>query len=245
MAPGTEVFAQQYAGQPFQILALDLWNGTVTHCESFRIQTGITYPILMMAGTAGVGIDYDCVQTSFFVIDGEGLIRYRRTNAEEGMPAFIPQEVALVVDQAIADLGVSAVADQPMQKNFELSAAYPNPFNPSTTIAYHLSSGSGKADVVLQILDIRGRLVTTLVANSLGPGISYAYSFRPAASPVRDTSSQKMRLDQLFVFGKTYQRVDHVSKKSKPISFSFSRISSANFSKTSLLVLVKTTYLSA
>ncbi len=118
----------------------------------------------MMGHTAGVDLDYDCIQTSFFVIDGEGLIRYRRTNAEQGMPAFIPEEVGPIVDQAIAELEISAVDDLPRQKRFELGAAYPNPFNPSTTIPYQLSSGSGTAEVLLQVLDIRGRLVKTLVS---------------------------------------------------------------------------------
>jgi len=56
------------------------------------------------------------------------------------------------------------VDDLPRQKRFELGAAYPNPFNPSTTIPYQLSSESGTADVLLQVLDIRGRLVRTLVS---------------------------------------------------------------------------------
>ena len=43
----------------------------------------------------------------------------------------------------------------------ELSNAYPNPFNPSTNIAYNLGSSS---DVSLVIYDMKGSLVKTLVS---------------------------------------------------------------------------------
>lgn len=155
------------------MLALDLWDGNAQLCELFRSQTGITYPILMLAGTAGVGTAYDCIQTSFFVIDGEGVIRYRRTNAEHGMPTFLPDEVGPVVDQAIADLQISAIADLPGRYPFELEAAYPNPFNPTTTIPYQLLLGPGTAMVELKILDMRGMLVQTLVSAQQETGQGY------------------------------------------------------------------------
>lgn len=188
MAPGTEVFAQQYADQPFEILALDLWDGTPAQCESFRTETGITYPILMMAGAGGISEDYNCSQTSFFVIDGQGIIRYRRTFDEGGMPAFRPEEIGPIVDQAIAELAVAAAGGIPQTASFELKAAYPNPFNPSTTIPYKLATGAGFVDVSLQILDMRGRLVKTLVSTSQETGKQYQVSWhgrnqREAAMP--------------------------------------------------------------
>jgi flagellar hook assembly protein FlgD len=48
----------------------------------------------------------------------------------------------------------------------ELGQNYPNPFNPSTTIAYSVAD---KSDVKLQIFDVRGRLVRTLVDGERGP----------------------------------------------------------------------------
>jgi hypothetical protein len=41
-----------------------------------------------------------------------------------------------------------------------LHSAYPNPFNPSTTISYQIPEGG--ANISLSIFDIRGRLVTEL-----------------------------------------------------------------------------------
>ncbi len=52
-------------------------------------------------------------------------------------------------------------ADQ-LPSSFELGAAYPNPFNPSTKIAYAVPAGGGRVE--LNIYDLSGRLVRTLVS---------------------------------------------------------------------------------
>jgi len=48
-----------------------------------------------------------------------------------------------------------------------LSATFPNPFNPITTIEYEVSA---PVQVRLQVFDLRGRLVRTLVDQRLGAG---------------------------------------------------------------------------
>jgi len=50
---------------------------------------------------------------------------------------------------------------------FNLHSAYPNPFNPVTTLSYDLPS---EAQVELAVFDISGRLVTTLVKKSQAGG---------------------------------------------------------------------------
>ena len=52
-------------------------------------------------------------------------------------------------------------------KEFKLQPNYPNPFNPSTTISYALRE---KANVLLQVFDIQGKLVAELVHDSQKPG---------------------------------------------------------------------------
>jgi hypothetical protein len=47
----------------------------------------------------------------------------------------------------------------PVPEQFALSAAYPNPFNPSTTISYDVPSDM---NINLAVYDIRGRMVTEL-----------------------------------------------------------------------------------
>ncbi|MFO8145151.1 MAG: FlgD immunoglobulin-like domain containing protein [Candidatus Syntrophosphaera sp.] len=50
---------------------------------------------------------------------------------------------------------------------FELRPNYPNPFNPSTNIGFSLKEA---ADVRLEIFDLQGRKVKTLISGRMGPG---------------------------------------------------------------------------
>ncbi len=63
--------------------------------------------------------------------------------------------------------GSAGVEDQPVPTEFALYPAYPNPFNPSTTIWYDLLEES---HVSISIYDIKGRLIKTLVNEALPAG---------------------------------------------------------------------------
>ena len=54
-----------------------------------------------------------------------------------------------------------------LPNNFELTQNYPNPFNPSTSINFTVPSLS---DVNISVYDINGRLVNTLINNTLSAG---------------------------------------------------------------------------
>ena len=60
-----------------------------------------------------------------------------------------------------------------LPKMFALEQNYPNPFNPSTTIHFDVASNS---NITLQVVDITGRLVQTLVNEVKTPG-SYTVSW--------------------------------------------------------------------
>jgi hypothetical protein len=65
--------------------------------------------------------------------------------------------------------GVTWVDDRNdiLPKQFSLFHNYPNPFNPSTTISYQLTSSSF---VTLKVFDLLGREVATLVNEEMKPG---------------------------------------------------------------------------
>jgi subtilisin family serine protease len=80
-----------------------------------------------------------------------------------------------IIDAAAAfSITVSAIGDggrTPARGEVILHPAYPNPFNPSTTIRYELPEA---AIVSLTIHDVRGRLVATLESGPQSPGLKTA-----------------------------------------------------------------------
>ncbi|HUU27040.1 MAG TPA: T9SS type A sorting domain-containing protein, partial [archaeon] len=57
-----------------------------------------------------------------------------------------------------------------LPKAYSLSQNFPNPFNPSTTITFSIPEQAGHSKVRLDIYNLRGQLVNTLVDRLLDPG---------------------------------------------------------------------------
>jgi FlgD Ig-like domain len=91
--------------------------------------------------------------------DGKSL---ESLNATEGMALEL-------LDEAYQQMGVQRGANLP--KAFGLSQNFPNPFNPSTGISYTIPDVSGDITVKLNIFNIRGQLVKTLVDKTQEPGV--------------------------------------------------------------------------
>jgi len=153
-----------YPANQNQSLAIDTWDGTEQLVNIFAANAGVSYPILMNGGQAGILTDYACNYDYFFVIGGDGLIKWRGDWFDPGMQAAL--------DGAIAALTPSPVGDVPTNAN-HLLANYPNPFNPQTAIPYDLGTGPETAAVRLEIVDLRGRLVKTLVRERQAGGQHY------------------------------------------------------------------------
>ncbi|MCF7922838.1 MAG: T9SS type A sorting domain-containing protein [Candidatus Marinimicrobia bacterium] len=79
---------------------------------------------------------------------------------------------------------VSVQESKTIPEGMILHPAYPNPFNPSTTLSFELAA---TAYVSLKIFDLTGSLVETLIEGSIGPGVSSiswnALSFEGQSSP--------------------------------------------------------------
>jgi len=74
-----------------------------------------------------------------------------------------------LLDEAYEQMGVKKPANLP--KAFGLSQNFPNPFNPSTVISYTIPDQSEDIAVKLNVFNIRGQLVQTLVDEVQGPGV--------------------------------------------------------------------------
>lgn len=81
---------------------------------------------------------------------------------DRGRDGTVDETVPLNVTVGIDDVGDGTLPEQ-----FELEQNYPNPFNPSTTIAFTLPE---RADVRLEVFNILGRVVNTLVDKTLSAG---------------------------------------------------------------------------
>jgi hypothetical protein len=114
----------------------------------------VTYPILMLGGQGGIQTSYNCLYDYFFIIGGDGVIKWRGQ--------WDQTAITTAIDGAIGELGVTAVPEIPAAGH-RLLANYPNPFNPVTRIPYELAAGQAVA-VRLEIVDVRGRLVKRLVS---------------------------------------------------------------------------------
>jgi hypothetical protein len=94
---------------------------------------------------------------------------------------FTPQSKSIVKPGVTITLNPASTSVEPSEsqiKQFRLQQNYPNPFNPSTQISFTISSSSF---VSLKVYDVRGREISTLVADFLLPGI---YSTRWNATTV-------------------------------------------------------------
>ena len=64
---------------------------------------------------------------------------------------------------------------------FALEQNFPNPFNMTTTITFAVPQAAMASPVLLEVFDVLGRAVTTLVQNQLSGGV---YRIQWAAGPL-------------------------------------------------------------
>ncbi len=136
--------------------------------DIFASGSGVTYPILMYGGAAGITTDYNCGYDYLFVIGGDGIVIWRGDYDDAALRGAIDQGLAALLSPAPEIPGAG----------HQLLAGYPNPFNPSTRIPFELAPGAADVAVQLRILDLRGRLVSTLVDDTRAAGRRYEVTWR-------------------------------------------------------------------
>ncbi len=82
-------------------------------------------------------------------------------------PAESPQAGPVVGGNGANGRDQFAFEAEELPESFDLKANYPNPFNPTTTIAFDLPEAS---EVTLEVYDMMGRRVATLVNGNLSAG---------------------------------------------------------------------------
>jgi len=108
---------------------------------------------------------------TFTVDDGENVIIYRSTNKTKSSPQNTERILQPNRDE-VSDM-VTVFCEEVETEEFliptktELCGNYPNPFNPETIISFGLKEDS---QVLLQIYNIKGQLITTLLNENVLAG---------------------------------------------------------------------------
>jgi hypothetical protein len=110
--------------------------------------------------TAGTGAFYDTLS--------------RQLYAQFGSSTDSANTLLVNNTQLVTDVKKFATPTQ-----FALDQNYPNPFNPSTTISFSLKD---RGYVTLEIFNILGKRVATLVSDTLAPG-KHSVSWKAAGQP--------------------------------------------------------------
>ncbi len=116
--------------------------------------TGTSLSCPLVAGVAALLLELRPSATAMDIMDA-----LRQTASRANTPDR-EYGYGIVNAAAAANEIVTAVGDTPRADGAVLHPAFPNPFNPATTIRYDLASN---AHVTLSIFDVRGALVATLI----------------------------------------------------------------------------------
>jgi hypothetical protein len=134
-------------------------NGTTVHNQTFRD---------MIPSTSGQSITLALGDTLDYSFDFSLSTTFEADNCQ--IVAFVQSDADRNILQgariSIPEMMPSAADDEVMPRSFALEQNYPNPFNAETRIDFATAGGR----VSLEIYNITGALVNTLVADNLAAG---------------------------------------------------------------------------
>ncbi|MFC2113565.1 T9SS type A sorting domain-containing protein [Bacteroidota bacterium] len=165
--PKTEKEVQQVFGArtDFQALGLDTWDNTssTSTVGAFKSTTGITYPLLVKAGSFE-GL-YKTTYDRVLVIDQEGILRHKSNIATS---SDLANAVAVIENLFIAT-GISDTDG--LREGF--SAVYPNPSSDQASIQLYLESAG---NVEVRLYNTVGQEIKRIVNQALPAG-EYNHEF--------------------------------------------------------------------
>ncbi|MFQ5770505.1 MAG: FlgD immunoglobulin-like domain containing protein [bacterium] len=154
-----------------EIYGIDVANDNLLSINPSSGAGTIIGPLSFDAGLFAQDADFDFATgilywTTFNGTSGE----LRTVDVQSGNSTLITtwgaDLIAFAIDQECSPTGVQEGATEVPLK-YTLFQNYPNPFNPSTTISFEIKESS---DVTLEIYNIKGQLVRTLVKGKLIAG---------------------------------------------------------------------------
>jgi hypothetical protein len=171
-------------------------NTAVTSGPQIRLRIGSSASVSYSnveggwTGTGNIDADPTFADTSYYLLDGSPCIDAGDSGSayddpeDAANPGFaewpamggLRNDIGAYGGPGSSLLGtfpitsVEGFTDSAVPKGYLLEQNFPNPFNPQTTIRFTVPQGAGRQHVSLQVFDLLGRLVVTLVNEGLTPG---------------------------------------------------------------------------
>lgn len=163
-----QYYKNLYPNGQVKVIGADNFSGTPGQLQSFKDQTGVTYPLLLNAGSAA-GTNMFVVygdRDNFVIVDPNGIVRYHAQDLWAYGNRYHRDELRAVVNTWVSQVvGVDPISPQ-MPVRLDVS---PNPFASATTFAFaHPGTASLDADVAVH--DLQGRKIATVWHGVAGPG---------------------------------------------------------------------------
>ncbi|MCS6988888.1 MAG: T9SS type A sorting domain-containing protein [Chloroherpetonaceae bacterium] len=148
--------------------------GTFQNAKRFLITTSVGAQVLPPPFPA---LPLFSIPDTTWIAQGTWIVRRVTPTVNVNLSTFGVPPFTLPGQRVVLAREPLSASPSPTPVAFELAQNYPNPFNPTTVIPYRLSAPS---DVRLEVFDMLGRKVATLVDARQGAG-SHRVAFNAAA----------------------------------------------------------------
>jgi hypothetical protein len=146
-----------------------LWKTDITRLDNGLLEAEIGYK---MAKSEAMQLDLTRLKNQYpsvteLLVLNSLTLQVSRLSIQEKLEIGLPKGQATLKIWFGSTLALDSLEDELLPKQTQISKAYPNPFNPSTTIGYNLAEG-GLA--TLEVYNVLGQKVTTLVNATMQKG---------------------------------------------------------------------------
>ena len=163
-----QYYKNLYPNGQVKVLGADNFSGTPAQLQSFKDQTGVTYPLLLNAGSTTGGNMFVIYgdRDNFVIVDPSGIVRYHAQDLWAYGNRYHRDELRAIVNAYVGQV----VGVDPIQpgRAFRLDVS-PNPFAGNVTFAFS-HPGTAALDAEVTVHDLAGRRVATLWRGLAEPG---------------------------------------------------------------------------
>lgn len=146
-----DIYEQFKNNEHFEAYGLDLWNGSGSQVESFMSKAGISFPLLLDAGS--VSTLYKTTYDRIIVIDSKGNIKHKgSTSASNDISNAVN-----AITEALDEVQVTSASIIQKSQNNRMNV-FPNPASSKLHFKANLLSGN----LSIQILNLNGKTIQVL-----------------------------------------------------------------------------------